>query len=147
MTIGLAVLPLLFIHNAFADNHKNKSKRAIKAEDKIMQKNFVTVYTYQALATDEDCWATFYDKDNYKGANLTLAGKHTLGDVDFDLKPYTLGGDPDSVKVGSKATLYLYGDEDYKDLDYTIKPNAELAKLKKIPVWDDIESVRLTCSK
>ncbi|MCI5072320.1 hypothetical protein MRY82_05195 [bacterium] len=144
IAVSIMMATLFTLNLSFADDHKKKSDE--KYNDKAIDK-YVTIYTYQALAMDEGCWATFYDKKNFKGANLTLAGRYSLGDIDFDLKPYSFGGYPDSVKVGEKATLHLYGDENYKDLDYTLKANASVKKLKMIPVWDKIESVRLTCNK
>lgn len=104
------------------------------------------VIMHYAVATETGCWATFYDEENFKGTSLTLTGRTAMPDVDFDLKPYRLGGSPDSLIVGPEASLELYGDEEFKDTDHVFLANERIDDLSLKPFWDDIESVRLKCT-
>lgn len=143
---GLATLPLL------AQSQKNKTAKdapthATKKGNPTDNQVPVLVLTHPSLATASGCWATLFDDDNYYGRSITLYGEQNLADVDLDMKPYVIGGDPDSVIVGPKATLALYGDEDYEDLDHTFAADSKVPDLDKEPFWQKIESVRLNCTK
>lgn len=129
-------------------NYKKKQKSK-KAMPKIIEKSnpMVFVMTYYSLATESGCFATFYASKDFRGERLTIAGNNSLRDIEFDLKPYRLGGYPESVEVGPRAILELYGNENFTDLDYKLKPGEKVSDLKNKPFWDNIESLILKCSK
>jgi hypothetical protein len=135
-------------HKAEVLNTTNDRENGSEATDENMERpqSRVFLVTPIVMTSETGCWATLYDHEDFLGNQITLTGRQDLEDVEFDLKPYALGGEPDSVSVGPQATLELYGDEEFQDRDHVFTAGQTVANLKQTPFWDDVESVRLKCA-
>lgn len=71
-----------------------------------------------------------------------------LADMKFHNRLYW--GGLDSVVVGPKATVTIYDDyddENFRDRNATLKPGEHVKNLddQKLGLFEDIESIRITC--
>lgn len=120
----------------------NTNAQNIKNED---LDTIVIVLTNPQKSKESGCWAIIYDGKNFKGRSLTLVDGVTLPHLEFPAFD-DWEGDIDSVEVGPNATLYLYGSENYEDLDQTVQANQKISDIDHKPAIDAIESARLVCS-
>lgn len=71
------------------------------------------IFWNDALATDNDCWAQFYEDAQYQGKHLTIQGPDELGSLksvngeNWDLRI-------DSIKVGPKARVIVFENPNFK---------------------------------
>lgn len=108
--------------------------------------NPVVVVTTYTISQANGCWATLFDEVNHKGPSLTVMGPAKFANL------RTNGGDNwegriDSVTVGPKATLIMYGGENFTDKDFQFGASTKTADLSHIPQFDTIESLEITCTK
>lgn len=129
---------------AFAQSNQTQQKgnttNQAKADNPIV---VVTTYT---ISQANGCWATLFDEVNYKGPSLTVMGPAKFANLRMN------GGDNwegriDSVTVGPKATLTMYGGENFTDKDFQFGANTKTADLSHIPEFDTIESLEITCAR
>lgn len=95
----------------------------------------------------DGCWARLYDGINLRGEVLTLAG--TIAIPTARVGPnYVWNLKIDSVSVGPKATLTVWGEQHFKGPSATFKPGQEVSVLgehfKQAP---KIQSLTIECSK
>lgn len=97
--------------------------------------------------TKGGCWARIYDGENYMGDTLTLAGPISLADMSG---PFGLDWDDrvNSIEIGPKATLTVYDNEGFRDQVGQFKNGQKVPDIsKKLGLFDEFASVRMTCSK
>lgn len=104
----------------------------------------VLVLTTIEVPQSSGCWATIYDGLNFQGRSLTLMGANQLNNLLLS-DGTNWEGQIDSLIVGPKAQLTLYGNENYKDTDHVFGANTKTADLEKLPIGDDIESLKIAC--
>lgn len=95
----------------------------------------------------QGCWVRLYDKAQFKGAVLALAGpveiaKDRLGS-DFEW-----GHKYDSIVVGPAAMLTIYDAEDFKQRTATFKPGRRIENVNAtLGTFENIRSLRIACSQ
>lgn len=140
---------------AWSETKSNTSQTAKASNGKQTEANqqktaaepegIIFVITTSDLAERTGCWAKVYDGLNFTGRNMTLVEGMDLPNLEFSSFGYDdWEGDIDSVVVGPKAKLTLYGGENFTDPDKSIGPNSRISSLSK-PNFDDIESIKMTC--
>jgi len=91
------------------------------------------------------CWANLYDSTDFQGNQLQL-----VGPVDMPNMRTAFGtdwsGQFDSIKVGPKATLTVYDNENYRQKAATFKPGQDVKDLdEKMGMFEQIRSVKISC--
>lgn len=104
----------------------------------------VLVLTTVTVSQSTGCWATLFDENNFKGDSLTLMGDNQLPNLRMK-DGSSWEGRIDSVAVGPKADLVLYGKENYKDVDSGFGPGTKTADLDHLPIGDSVESLKIAC--
>ena len=84
------------------------------------------------------CYATFYDKKNFRGRSATMRGNQYFSNAELD---DLLGFDPDSVIVGRDANLWLYDGDGFDDLEYYLRGGSQRASAD----LDGIDSLQMKC--
>jgi hypothetical protein len=93
------------------------------------------------------CWVQLYSGDNFEGRVMTVVGPSNLAEV---RSPYGTGlNNWESAVVGPNATVTTYDDENFRARDATLRPGQRYPKLDdtKLGLFEDIESMRVTCSR
>ncbi|MDN5752986.1 MAG: hypothetical protein L0H15_06860 [Nitrosospira sp.] len=93
----------------------------------------------------EGCWAKLYDKENFQGDSLLLAGRinwpHMIGP-----RGYNWEGNVRSIETGPKANLTLYDNRHFQDQDVFIGAGKRVAELSnKMGFLDSVHSLMLSC--
>lgn len=93
------------------------------------------------------CWARIYDRENFSGENLTLAGPISLADM---TGPFGINWDDrvKSIETGPAATVTVYDNENYRDLVAQFKPGQRVTDVsKRMGFFDEFASVKVDCRK
>lgn len=95
-------------------------------------------------STNNGCWARLYDKDDFRGDQLTLVGPVDMPNM---TGPFGLKWDIMSVEVGPRATVTGYDNKNFSDRSAIIQPGQRVAKLEdRLSLFEDVKSVRISCS-
>lgn len=91
------------------------------------------------------CWVKFYEKKNYEGDSLTLAGPLNLPRL---IGPF--GSDWEnkvrSLKTGPRAGVTIYDNRDFRDQNKFIEANGNVPDMsEKMGFFDDFRSMMLSC--
>ncbi|SOD41148.1 beta/gamma crystallin domain-containing protein [Nitrosovibrio sp. Nv4] len=91
------------------------------------------------------CWVKFYEKKNYEGDSLTLAGPLNLPRL---IGPF--GSDWEnkvrSLKTGPRAGVTIYDNRDFRDQNKFIEANGSVPDMsEKMGFFDDFRSMMLSC--
>jgi len=94
---------------------------------------------------NKGCWVKFYEKKNYEGDSLTLAGPVNLPRL---IGPF--GADWEnkvrSLKTGPKANVTIYDNRDFRDQNKFLDPKASIPDMsEKMGFFDDFRSIMLSC--
>ena len=101
------------------------------------------------MASDENlangCWVRFYDDKNFNGSTLTLAGPVEMP------RMYPAGSvwrDWESAKVGRKARVTTYDNENFRQRTAKLDPGQRVADLhdNKLGWFDEVHSARVSCT-
>lgn len=95
------------------------------------------------VAQGSGCWATLYDRNHFTGEQITVVDGVDLPEMNFD-ENQNWRGRVESIRVGPKAQLTLYGEPFWSDKDYVVKPGEQIAIMSNLP-WDYVESLKLKC--
>ena len=92
------------------------------------------------------CWAKLYDEDGLKGDSVTMYGPIAIRDAagagvfDIDWKDRI-----SSIAVGPKAQVFIYDNNEFRDLLLTIKPGKSLDINNALSNFDEIKSIKIEC--
>lgn len=108
----------------------------------------VLMFVPVQVSTDlehKGCWVKFYDKKDFEGDSLMLAGPINLprmtGPFGYDWEDKVR-----SVKTGPKANLTIYDNRDYRDADKFINAGSSVPDLsEKMGFFDNFRSMMLSC--
>ena len=94
---------------------------------------------------NKGCWVKFYEKKNYEGDSLTLAGPVNLPRL---IGPF--GADWEnkvrSLKTGPKANVTIYDNRNFRDQNKFLDPKASIPDMsEKMGFFDDFRSIMLSC--
>jgi hypothetical protein len=105
-----------------------------------------------ALATrmqQNPCSVQIWEDENYEDDNDLIVGPVDSKDMKNlpGANKDDWGDEIDSLKVGSKATVTVWQNEDYKNNSATYGPGTEKTNLRGNPNFgDDIDSMKITCA-
>lgn len=99
-------------------------------------------------AMSKGCWARLYDTTDFGGNMLTVSGNIEIPALQSDrIAGFEWDRNFDSVIVGPGASLAVWQDDDFKGETTTLRANQRMRDLdKKMGFFEDIHSLRLTCS-
>jgi hypothetical protein len=94
---------------------------------------------------NKGCWVKFYEKKNYEGDSLTLAGPLSLPRL---IGPF--GADWEnkvrSIKTGPNANVTIYDNRNYRDQNKFLDPKTSIPDMsEKMGFFDDFRSMMLSC--
>jgi hypothetical protein len=92
------------------------------------------------------CWVRLYAGENFEGRYVTIVGPSEVREL---RSPYGTGLTKwDSAIVGPNATVTTYDGANFDDRNATLRPGQRYPELddSKLGLFQDIESVRITCS-
>lgn len=94
---------------------------------------------------NKGCWVKFYEKKNFEGDSLTLAGPLNLPRL---IGPF--GSDWEnkvrSLKTGPKANVTIYDNRDFRDQDKFLDRGVNIPDMsKQMGFFDDFRSMMLSC--
>lgn len=101
----------------------------------------------QENAVKQGCWAKIWDRENYAGDSLTLAGPVAVANMSG---PFGLNWDDkvNSIETGSKTTVTVYDNAAYRDQVAQFKPGQKVADVsKKLGFFDEFASIKLECAR
>lgn len=142
--IALMIGAILFgsTRTGFAKADKLKAGSQQRQEQEVEPAVIVTTV---AVARGTGCWATLYDKNHFQGDKITLFDGVDLPEMKFS-DGENWRGRVESLQVGPKAELTLFGEPFWTDQDYIVKPGAQVAIMSNLP-WDYVESLKLRCTR
>lgn len=90
------------------------------------------------------CWVRFYDDKNFRGDTLTLTGPVDMAKMEL---PGGVWRDWDSARVGPRATVITYDNENFRERTATLRAGAQVGDLddKKLGWFDEVKSARVQC--
>jgi hypothetical protein len=90
------------------------------------------------------CWVRFFDDKSYGGRSLTLIGPVEMPKIHI---PGGLWVNWSSAAVGPNATVTTYDFEQFQNRTAVLQPGQRIPDLKdrKLGLFEDIHSVRITC--
>ena len=94
---------------------------------------------------NKGCWVKFYEKKNYEGDSLTLAGPLNLARL---VGPF--GSDWEnkvrSLKTGPKSNVTIYDNRNFRDQDKFLDGGSNIPDMsKEMGFFDDFRSMMLSC--
>jgi hypothetical protein len=99
-------------------------------------------------SANKNCWVEIYEDDNFDqdDPHVILEGPQEFATLK------NLGGrdwtdDIESIIVGPGATVKAYSKRDFQGTEVTFTPNQRVAKLSKLNMSNEIESLRVTCAQ
>jgi hypothetical protein len=95
------------------------------------------------------CSVQIWEDENFEDDNDLIVGPLESRDMKNipGANKDDWGDEIDSLKVGSKATVTVWQDEDFKDTSATYGPGTEKTNLRGNPNFgDDIDSMKITCA-
>ncbi len=93
----------------------------------------------------EGCWARLYDRENFEGSSLMLAGPINLAQM---IGPFGHNWEDKvrSLELGPKANLTIYDNRNFRDQDVFISTDKKVSDMsKKMGFLDNFRSMMLTC--
>lgn len=97
-------------------------------------------------STKSGCWAKIYDRENFSGDSLTLAGPVSLADMSG---PFGLNWDDkvNSIELGPKASVTVFDNEAFRDQVAQFKPGQRVPDLsRRLGFFDEFASIRMSCT-
>lgn len=96
-------------------------------------------------AMEAGCWAQLFDKRNFAGEALTIAGPMEIESMD-KYAGRTLKRNIDSLMTGPRARVTVFEHRLFKDRQVEFGPNAKQAGLiRELGFGGSIQSLRLEC--
>jgi Beta/Gamma crystallin len=95
---------------------------------------------------DKNCYIEVFDDDNFDmdDAHYTIQGPKEIASLK-DLGGKNWNNDIESVIVGSNARVKAYSEKDFKGTELAFAPGQRVAKLGKLDMSNEIESMKVTC--
>jgi hypothetical protein len=88
-----------------------------------------------------DCYIDIWREANFEGESLRLYGPAEFAHMKFEQADW--GDQVGSLRVGPRAFVLAYRDQNFKDKQVTFGPNDEVSDLRELKFDDDIDSVRV----
>lgn len=136
-----------------AGSKDEKNKKTEKAATQVLPSGHPPVsYLLVPLKTPEQdrwmkkgCWAKFYDNEGYDGDMLTLMGPVEMNNM---IGPFGIDWESkiSSMQIGPNTTLFVYDNEEFRQLVATFKPGAKVPAVnRKMGFFEEFESLKITC--
>jgi hypothetical protein len=100
----------------------------------------------QSDSMSRGCWVRLYSGENFEGRYVTIVGPSEVREL---RSPYGTGLTKwDSAIVGPNATVTTFDGDNFDDRNATLRAGQRYPELddSKLGLFQDIESVRVTCS-
>lgn len=88
-----------------------------------------------------DCYIEVWRDVNFEGEMIRIYGPAEYPDLRFVQGNW--GDDIGSLRVGPKAFVLAYRDQNFKDQPVTFGPNDEVADLRELKFNDEIDSLKV----
>lgn len=97
---------------------------------------------------DKNCWVEVFDDTKYDAddPHVKLQGPKDYASLK-DLSGRNWNNDIQSVIVGSSASVLAYKDKDFRGAEIAFAPGQRIPDLSKLDMSNDIESMKMTCTK
>ncbi len=97
---------------------------------------------------DKNCWVEIFDDSKYdvNDAHVKLQGPKEYASLK-NLSGKDWNNDIESIIVGSSASVLAYKDKDFKGPEIAFAPGQRVPELSKLDMSNEIESMKITCSK
>lgn len=130
---------------AFAQNTAGGRNAAPAAPNQPKPVLMLVPVDMSSPAMEAGCWAQLFDKRNFEGEALTIAGPMELESMD-KYAGRTLKRNIDSLMTGPRARVTVFEHRLFKDRQVEFGPNAKQAGLvRELGFGGSIQSLRLEC--
>lgn len=90
----------------------------------------------------DGCWVELYDDEDMTGHCVRIYGPIEFATLDTDVFD-ELDGDIESIRVGPRARLELFEDNDFEGERQSLSPRMYVSELEALSIDDDAESLKL----